>query len=346
MEQWQIDAVQHKLAAKRTWDETVALVTDKHPGVFAGLTSKQAWEKVRRSVRRSPEYAAMSKAVPVDKKEPTEEDVDAYFQALMAVNDAAMNLEKKQTRATISIPDSKPVAIAFWGDWHVGARGSDMRRLDKDADTIADTDGLYTIGMGDYKDNASALVHANSTQESVATTDMQSLVVHRLFQRVGRKALAIVRGCHDDWDKRNANVDFVQSLCDVTGAVNLWHGGIVTVDVGSQEYKIAVRHKYKNESGLNTTNAQRNFVNDFGPVDGVVLAHKHYYDMQQLKRMGKDMIYARSGAYKLYDEFGQKLAGYEGIYGVPVWIFMPDRHEIIPLRSFDTALTVLDGLRR
>jgi hypothetical protein len=109
---------------------------------------------------------------------------------------------------------------------------------------------------------------------------------------------------------------------------------------------VGVRHKYKNESSLNTTNAQRNFVNDFGPVDGVIFAHKHFYDMQQLKRMGQDMIYCRSGGYKLYDEFGQKLAGYEAIYGVPVWIFMPDKKEIMPFRSFSTALQVLDALRR
>ena len=346
MNDWTLDAIALKLTKKKSWEETTRAVVDKFPDAFAGLTSKQAWEKVRRAVRYSDEYKAMAKAVCVDKKEPTEADIDAYYQTLMQLNDATMRLEKKQTRATINIPDNKPIGIAFWGDWHVGAKGTDVRQLDADVDTIADTDGLYCIGMGDYKDNASALVHANSTQENIITTDMQSLVVQRLFERVGRKAIAIVRGCHDDWDKRNANVDFVQSLCNITGAVNLWHGGIVTVNIGSQSYRIAARHKYKNESGLNTTNTQRNFVNDFGVVDTVCFAHKHYYDMQQLKRMGQDMIYARSGAYKVYDEFGQKLAGYEGIYGVPVIIYMPDTHEMIPMRSLKLAVEVLDGLRK
>jgi hypothetical protein len=346
MEQWKADAVALKLIQKMSWDTTTSAVVDKYPAVFAGLTSKQAWEKVRTAVRGSDEYKAMSKAVPIDKKEPTEADVDAYFDALMAVNDAAMRLETKQTKATFDIPDDKPIGIAFWGDWHVGAKGADIRRLNDDVDTIADTDGLYCIGMGDYKDNASALVHAGATQESVSTTDMQSLVVQRLFERVGKKAIAIVRGCHDDWDKRNANVDFVQSLCNITGAVNMWHGGVITLNTGEQQYKIAARHKYKYESSLNTTNAQRNWANDIGPVDVFALAHRHYYDAQQIKRMGQDMVYIRSGAYKYYDEYGQKLAGYEAIYGIPIVICMPDKKSIMPFKSFQDGLKVLDLLRR
>ena len=42
-----------------------------------------------------------------------------------------MNLESKQNKADIHLDDDKPVGIAFWGDWHIGAKGADYERFDK-----------------------------------------------------------------------------------------------------------------------------------------------------------------------------------------------------------------------
>ncbi|MDD3212160.1 MAG: hypothetical protein PHY64_00690 [Eubacteriales bacterium] len=338
---WANDAVRLKLEEGLSWTQL--------PGALRKIYPREqfTFDRVRSAVRGSTRYKNRNagRVAYQDKREPTDADIQNYFDALKNVNDASMKLDRKQTKATVIINESKPFGIAFWGDWHIGGKGVDHRRLDNDADTISDTDGLYVIGMGDYKDNASALVHPQSTQESIATTDMQSLIAQHVWAKEADKTVAIIRGCHEDWDKRNSNVDFVQSLCDETGAVNLWHGGVVTVKCGEQEYRIAARHKYKFESSLNTTNAQRNMMNDFGPVDVIALAHKHYPDFQQLHRMGKDVIYIRSGSYKYYDEFGQKLAGYKGEYGVPIIIFYPDQHRMIPFSDFDAGIEVLAKMR-
>jgi hypothetical protein len=338
---WAKDAIRLKLDDGLSW----AALPDKLRKMFP--RERFTVEMIRAAVRASERYKALhdNKIVFQDKKQPTEADVAEYFETLKNLNDAVMRLEKKQTRATITISEEKPFGIAFWGDWHTGCKGADHRQLDEDADTIADTDGLYAFGMGDYKDNASALVHPQSTHDSIATTDLQDEVVLHVWRKVKGKTPVIIRGCHEDWDEKNANEDFVQKLCDATGAVNLWHGGIVTIQCGSQEYKIAARHKRKYESSINTTNAQRNYMNEVEPCDMYMLAHRHYYDLQQTKRAGRDVIYGRSGSYKYYDEHGQKIAGYEGIYGVPVVICFPDRKEMIPVRSLSTAVTMLKSLR-
>ena len=256
-----------------------------------------------------------------------------------------MKLESKQTKTSITIDDDKPIAVCFWGDWHLGAKGIDYEQHDKDTELIASTEGLYWIGQGDYKDNGSALVHPSSTMENIATTDMQDKVVEMKFRQVAENNLANSRGCHDDWDKRNSNKDFIQNLCDITGAVNLWHGGIINLTVGQTEYRIAARHKYKNESGLNTTNTQRNFINDYGHCDIVGVAHKHIFEVHDTQRMGEQTIYLRSGSYKRYDEFGQKLAGYEGIYGVPTVILYPDHKEMLVVKDLRRAVDILRKLR-
>jgi hypothetical protein len=174
---------------------------------------------------------------------------------------------------------------------------------------------------------------------------MQDKLVMRIFERTKPKHLVTIRGCHDDWDKRNANKDFIQALCDITGAVNLWHGGIVNLTVGDYEYRIGARHKFKYESSLNTTNSQRGFMNEFGPCDIVAVAHKHFCEVFDAHKMGQDTIYLRSGSYKRYDEFGQKLAGYEGIYGIPIVILYPDRKLALPFKDFSIGLQMLKALR-
>ena len=76
-------------------------------------------------------------------------------------------LDTKQVKATVEIDDTKPIAIALWGDWHIGAKGVDYKRLDKDTETISTTDGLYWVGMGDYKDNYQSYGHVGAQYEQI-----------------------------------------------------------------------------------------------------------------------------------------------------------------------------------
>lgn len=312
---------------------------------FPELSEQQVLEKVRGRLRNTERYKNKGRITYEDMKSPSEVDVKEFYNKMLAMNNSIMNLEKKQNKADIAIDDDKPIGIAFWGDWHLGAKGVDYNQHDIDTDIIKNTDGLYIIGTGDYKDNNNAFVHPSSVQENLIATDLQDKIVEMKIEEVKDKIIALVRGCHDDWDKRNSNKNFIQNLCDISNSINLWHGGIINLTLGEIEYRIAARHKYKNESGLNTTNTQRNFINDFGHCDIVAVAHKHFCEMHHTRRMSEETIYLRSGTYKAYDEFGQKLAGYEGGYGVPVVILYPDRREMIPVKSLDVAVEMLEKLR-
>lgn len=339
---WKTEAERLKFEEGKSWTEVAKAMRP----FFPELTDQQRWEKVRGALRRTDTYKTKGKITFEDKKEPTAEAIDAYYEQLKGINSAVMRLESKQTKASIQIDDDMPIGIAFWGDWHLGGKGVDYEQFDKDEQLISSTDGLYVIDMGDYKDNASALVHQAGTQDSIATTDMQDKIVLRKFERTADKHIVTIRGCHDDWDKRNANKDFIQTICDITGAVNLWHGGIINLTVGDIEYRIGARHKYKFESSLNTTNTQRSFMNEYGPCDVIALAHKHFCEMEHTQRMGTDVVYLRSGGYKRYDEFGQKLAGYEGIHGVPVVIFYPNKRLVVPFKRLEDGIMALNTLRK
>ena len=62
--------------------------------------------------------------------------------------------------------------------------------------------------------------------------------------------------------------------------------------------------------------------------------------------MGEYRIMLRTGTYKIWDEYGQKLAGYEGKPAVPVIILFPDRHAMMEHIFLDDAIEILKSLRK
>ncbi|MGI5927931.1 MAG: hypothetical protein ACOX8A_12285, partial [Thermacetogeniaceae bacterium] len=88
-----------------------------------------------------------------DKREFTEEDVDNFIASMIDLQDKSEKLNTRQTQASIRLNGDKPVGVAYWGDWHIGAAGVDYKLFEQDLRKIRDTEGLYFIGAGDYKDN-------------------------------------------------------------------------------------------------------------------------------------------------------------------------------------------------
>ena len=86
-------------------------------------------------------------------------------------------------------------------------------------------------------------------------------------------------------------------------------------------------------------------LNDAGPCDVAALGHKHFPDMQMLDRMDQKVVYLRSGSYKKYDEFGQKIGGYSGKKSVPCVVLFPDTHKVVPFQELEDAIIYLKAVR-
>lgn len=280
-----------------------------------------------------------------NKKECDDVNVENFLRAMRDMQKAKEEMDTKQVKATIEITDDKPIAIAFWSDWHEGALGVDYDLLDRDTDLIANTEGLYWIGGGDYKDNYQSHGHVGAQYEQIIQPGMQDIAVKYRMSKVSHNNLALVRGCHDDWDKKQSDKDFISELCDITGAINLWHGGDVFIELGELTYHFKCRHKYKFESALNKENAMRRIMEVQGACDVALSAHLHDPYLMDGRLQGDYRILGRAGSYKVWDEFGQKLAGYKGYPRVPCVILYPDRKEMIPM-WLDKTVKILPLIRQ
>lgn len=303
-----------------------------------GITEKQVNHAVNRTRKKEKiEYE--------DKKEYTREDVTDFIETLIKLQEKHERINTRQVKASIRLNDDKPIGVAYTGDWHVGGIGVDYRLLEQDLRKIRDTEGLYFIGAGDYKDNYVTGVHPGSQYEQIMQPGMQDLAVKHYMEQVADKCLALVCGCHDSWDKRNVDKDFIETLCEITDSINLWHGGEVNIKVGDQSYLWRCRHKYKYQSSLNLENAMRRINEIQGPCDVAAEAHLHNGYVMKRNLMGEYRVMLRCGTYKIWDEFGQKIAGYKGHPAVPVVIMFPDKHMMIEELFLDNAIKILGALR-
>lgn len=314
----------------------------KKHGSIAGVA--RATGRNERSLRRWVKNN-IKKVEYVDKREYTENDIDDFYKTMMAMQKAQQRLSTKQVKATIAINDNKPIGIAWWSDWHEGAIGTDYDLLEHHSQLIKSTEGLYWIGGGDYKDNYITGTHAGANFEQVIQPGIQDIAVKRRIGMMADNCLALVRGCHDSWDKKQGDKDFIDTLCEIADAINLWHGGDLFINLGNQQYHWKCRHKYPYKSTLNVENAMRRIMEIQGPCDVAAEAHLHNPYVMERHLMGEFRYFIRSGSYKVWDEHGQQLAGYKGKPGVPIIIMFPDEHKLLGFRDLEKGIAVLKSLR-
>jgi len=276
----------------------------------------------------------------------TDDDVDNLIRATHVMQEAKNRVNTKQVKTSIRIDETKPFGIAFSGDWHVGHSGVDYVLLDDDINTMRDTEGLYVIGMGDYRENA--IKHQGSHFGEILSPGMQDKMVVKYMRDLKEKMVVLLKGCHDHWEANITDRDFMETLCseDVADAVYLWHGGELTLKVQEEEYLIKCRHKFRFESSLNYENAPRRMMEVFGPADVAAIAHKHNPFQIMRHLMGQYRVFLRSGSVKVWDDHGQQGGYGKGKPGVPVVIFYPDEHRMVPFTHLRDGVEMLNAIRK
>lgn len=280
-----------------------------------------------------------------NKKEYTEEDVNDYIEQMIKFQEAHHKLSNKQTEAVVTLDEDKPVGIVPSGDWHLGNQGVDYQRFEEDFRKIRDTEGIYLIGKGDYKDNYKPGTPLAGMFDQLVQPGNQDLLVFHYIKQLRGKIICLVKGNHDNWDQKVSDKDFVDNLSEEGNTINLWHGGLVRIGLGDTEYTWRARHKYRYTSSLNFENSMRRLMEIHGPSDIASEAHFHNPYIMERIIMEEYRVLVRSGSYKVSDDYGQLVGGFEGKPCMPMIILSPNERNILPFRDMDSGIKILEQLR-
>lgn len=340
-------------AANTSWTEQEdqdALAYDYED--FATLHPTRTWNAYRfRKSRIQRKHRVMDTASISAKPEPSDDELEELFTSLERAEAARAGLSPTEDTITVNAPDDLPCGIAFMSDIHAGASGVDYARFRHDLEVIRDTDGLYTIVNGDLLENAKVMSKAGNAlyHAAFANPREQITYVRKRLSIARGKILAILSGNHDSRDGMYAGIDRLPQLCrDLDVPYGTEAGMTVNFVVGGHQYVVVAKHDYTGKSNITKSNSARRmwteWPHSWDSADVIALAHLHEANLSVQYQRGQEVVWLRSGAFKIHDEYALS-KGYKSTYGVPIVVFFPGTRKMIAFLDFDEGVRYLNAVR-
>lgn len=219
-------------------------------------------------------------------------------------------VEENQHVKRVDIPQiflpSKPFALVFLSDLHIGSAGVDYKQARLDAETVKNTPNMYAVFHGDGIDNWIIPKMAGLQRGQLIPFDREIALFKAWLHTLDDKLVAVVAGNHDNWTTRMSGIDWLQGI---TPPKALYHSQEIIFDVnfGNQTLRLCVRHKWRGTSIHNPTHGIERASKDID-ADIYVGGHTHIGTLfRGFMVRSKYRIAVLTGTYKLHDSYAQEL---------------------------------------
>jgi len=293
----------------------------------------------------------------VDKKIP--EDID--WRELVAHAQAAQDISKRLSDlqpnnfATIRIETTKPIAIMFTADWHLGDANTEYAQWQEDIQFLIETPRLYAADLGDETQNMRTFRDLSAVLSQALTPTQQAQLFRSIIKELAARKKLIVKICgnHDtEFDERIFGESLYKYLMDTTKVPRIGNKGLVKLTVGDQLYTLFLAHKVRFNSIFRVTHSSFREAQLSFPADIVVTAHTHAPGLEiapqyPLAReagfdFGGQAIWIKVGSYQ-HSKYGQKYFHNEAICN-PTVVLYPDRYKKVPFTDPHDAIDFIKHL--
>jgi hypothetical protein len=284
-------------------------------------------------------------------------DLDAILDHIENGQKRLRNLDSEQGNADITIKTgNKYVALTFLSDFHLENVNTDIAQLRKDFKIIRETKDFYMGFGGDLIDNFLVGPHKEGVVEAVIPAGAARKAAGRLFDDLKGRVLWTIIGCHDAWDRDNADYNLVEHIARKHQIPYLGHGGDVNLTIQNYKskkpvlYNIHARHKFRGSSGLNNgTACCKNVLRDIdSKFDIVSIGHNHFAEIKIEHYLGKERVFIRNGSYKKEDRYSKMLGFKANDFNIqiPVVILNTQTREIKIVSGIESAANTLKALNK
>lgn len=204
----------------------------------------------------------------------------------------------------IKVKINGPIAIAHFGDPHVDDPGCDILQLERDMQTVNETEGMFGANVGDFSNNwVGRLSHLYSDQTT--THDEAWKLVEWMVGYL--QWLYLIAGNHDVWSGARDPVKWM-----VRNKSSLYepHGVRIGLNFpNGKQVRINCRHDFTGHSGWNPAHGPMKAA-QMGWRDHVLACgHKHTSAYGVVKDPSDGLIShcIRVAGYKIHDDYGKRL---------------------------------------
>ena len=221
--------------------------------------------------------------------------VSDYYRKAVS-EEARTKLAKRLEVREVKLP-ARPCAIATLADIHLGASLTNYAALDRDIELILNTPDMYVVLGGDGIDNH--VKHLAAIIAQRITPGEQWAWYADLLARLAPKLLAVVGGNHEAWTVSLTGYEPLKHLTALHKVPYDANGMRLKVSVGSTQYDVSLRHKYRFNSTMNASHSVKRMWEQHHTYDVGIVCDKHEYTCEPFDRDGRMRWALRPGAYQV-----------------------------------------------
>ena len=275
---------------------------------------------------------------------PASSEPEAKWKSAEAENAELIKKCLLTARFSVELP-SEPCALTFISDQHISLGNCvDLERMRHDAETVAATEGCYAILGGDATDNH--IKHRAAVLAARSQPGDQFELFEWYLSIFAHRILVAIAGNHDLWTNQLAGVDVLSMLLKRQGVCYAPDEARLSVKVGSQEYRVAMRHQYRMNSTFNETHAVKQFWrHGDGDWDIGCIGHNHVGACEYFYGHGQERVALRPGSYQITSAYSRQFGFNSTRPTCPTVVVYPDRREMVAFQDLKPALRFLRGER-
>jgi len=199
----------------------------------------------------------------------------SLYEAYWKMNKACAtgNLEWDIPNVTLKTHDNV-VDIVLLSDVHIGAKAFRLDLFQHYIDYIAEND-IYVALLGDLMEFAIPVHMPFTMFEQDVQVPEQIRMVRKFLEPIKDKIIYMTNGNHENRQWKKTGVDLSEQLAEHFGCFYSKAGGLLSVNVGKQNYLFSLHHGHSNaQSNLWAENEKRWLAQP--EVDLVALGHVHH----------------------------------------------------------------------
>ena len=284
----------------------------------------------------------------------TEPTMEQLIQLARDTQNAINGVEPILTHKTIQIDSEDTIAIIFVSCMHLGSRYVQHEQFAEMLEQIIATPGLYFLDLGDQTEGFTGFFDvASAHEQALADPKLQRKLLAHVLDKLAAagKLIGGFAGQHgSDWARRKTGEDPIQQMY-LNRKIPFFHGqAYLTLDVGTQSYKIFAAHQLPGNSQYNKLHPQKRASLFRAPnADLVVQGDRHVggvswttTDTWELDAPQIQWLVQAGTSKTGADPYTIK-NWRTGAWRWPILLFRADRHEITQAMDLSQAQALLEG---
>jgi hypothetical protein len=260
-----------------------------------------------------------------------QDDSDIAKKWLAMEEDSERRIAKAKTESRFfkKLPSDRVSAITIVSDQHI-APGTPVahKRMRLDAELIRDTKDVHVILGGDGVDNH--IKHSSAILAARSQPSDQYEFYDYYLELLKERILVVTSGNHDLWSNQVAGIDMVKWICKSKKLCYAPHEARITLKAGKQEYKVAVRHQYRMNSGFNQCHCVKQWLRNGEELFDIgAVGHHHEAAIESADMFGQQRWFCRPGSYQITSAYSSQYGWNMAVPTCPTFLVFPTERKIL-----------------